>query len=168
MVCSKVEETAKFFRWKRTTYGIVCLFGITVPVNHDRISSFIEGELNNMDWYIENEHDEIARSIPEYIIGYALFHYAPPKPDLDLLQLFLRILNEPYFVKLGFKNSFRSPKGKYNRRAIKKAIYSIINENDEHYPFLSADVGVLKYGSHAQFARSYLVMIQRLDMTRKE
>jgi len=146
-------------------YWVKSTFGITVPVGHDRIISFIEGELHNMDWYLENEHTVIAESIPAYIYGYALFHYAPPKPDLDLFQLFLRISEDEYFRKLGFNKAYIDAKGRYDRKAIKSAIQNIVEDNDDNYPHLNPDVSILQFGSKAAFAISYLKMIQGLDMT---
>ena len=145
--------------WTKST------FGITAPVNHDRIVNFIDGELSNMDWYLENEDTDIAKSIPEYIIGYALFHFAPPQPDLELLQLYWRITEHSYFNRLGFSETYVSPEGKFNRKAIKQAIQEVVGNNIDKYPFLDAEVTKLQYGTRTTFAKSYLRMIQDLDMT---
>ncbi len=59
-------------------YEVTSTFGITSPVNHDRVVSFIDGELGNMDWYQENGYSQIALAVPGYIIGYCLFNYALP------------------------------------------------------------------------------------------
>ncbi len=149
-------------------YWVKSTFGITVSVNHDRIVNFIDGELSNMDWYLENEHHDIAQGIPEYIIGYVLFHFAPPKPDRQLLQLYLRITEEQYFAQLGFSTLYNGSDGKYNRRSIKRAIGNVVDDNDSVYPYLDPKVSILRFGSRAAFAISYLKMIKQLDMTKKE
>jgi len=148
-------------------YWVKSTFGITAPVNHDRIVNFIDGELANMDWYLEHEHETIAQSIPEYIIGYALFHFAPPKPDLDLLQLYLRITEHEYFHALGFTTIYIDEGLRYNRKAIKLAIEQVMDKNKDQFPNLDADVSSLQYGSRVAFAKSYLRMIQLMDLTRR-
>jgi len=148
-------------------YWVKSTFGITVPVGHDRIISFIQGELQNMDWYLENEHEVIAESIPAYIIGYALFHFAPPKPDIDFFQLFMRISEDDYFRDLGFGRRYMNGKGQYNRKSIKSAIQKIVDDNDDQYPHLNPEISSLQFGSKGALAISYLKMIQRLDMTKK-
>jgi len=146
-------------------YWVKSTFGITTPVNHDRIVNFIDGELANMDWYIENEHPDITKCIPEYIIGYALFHFAPPKPDKDLLELYWRTMEQNYFSRLGFSRSYKLPNGKFDKKAIKKAIKEIVQNNQDRYPNLDPNVERLRFGTTLAFAISYLRMIQQLDMT---
>ncbi|MBT8221393.1 MAG: YbjN domain-containing protein, partial [Bacteroidia bacterium] len=154
---------------KEEMYWVKSTFGITTPVNHDRISNFIEGELNNMDWYVENDYHTIAESIPGYIVGYALFHFAPPKPDLEYLQFYYRIIETEFYSNLGFKNLYYNPKKRsFNRKEIKKYLKSIVRRNYEMYPYLNPNLSSLRFGSKSEFARSYLRMIQNLDMTRNE
>ena len=57
-------------------YEVPATFGITAPVNHDKIVDLIENELHYMDWYEEHGHEEVALAIPSYIVGYCLFYYA--------------------------------------------------------------------------------------------
>jgi len=148
-------------------YWTQSTFGITAPVNHDRIVNFIDGELANMDWYLENDAVGFVQNIPEYIIGYALFHFAPPKPDLLFLQLYWRIMEQDYFNRLGFRYVYITPDGRLNKKEIKYAIQDIVDANHGKYPNLDPAISSLKYGSRISFAQSYLRMIQQLDMTSK-
>ena len=143
-------------------------FGITTPVNHDRVVDFIDGELNNMDWYNEQGYEKIALAVPGYIVGYCLFNYAIPLPDRALFHLYFQIMEPRYFASLGFSAIYRKPDGvNLNNKAIRKAIRSIANRYQEQYPQLQPDTGLLEYGSMANFAKSYLQMIRKLDMTRQ-
>ena len=45
-------------------YRVNSTFGITVPVNQDRIRNFIDAELYHMNWYIEQGYDRYALAIP--------------------------------------------------------------------------------------------------------
>ena len=148
-------------------YRVKSTFGITTPVNHDRVVSFIDGELNNMDWYKENRHIKVALSVPGYIVGYCLFNYAIPKPDKDLLHLYFQIIESEYFKSLGFTIEYYNPlENKFNKRNIKRSIEAIVEANKPKYTKLNPDLGSLKYTSLVDFAKSYLKMISNLDMTK--
>jgi len=147
-------------------YNVTSTFGITAPANHDQVIGFIDGELHNMDWYQENGHQAVALAIPGYIIGYCLFNYAVPKPDRDLFQLFYQIVENDFFMKLGFKNEFYNPETKkFDRKAIKKAIERIVENNENTYPKLNPKTNTLNYKSISHFAASFLLMVRNLDMT---
>lgn len=145
-------------------YNVRCTFGITTPVNHDRIVHFIEAELPNMDWYLANGHDAVALAVPGYIVGYSLFYYAPPKPVKNLLQLFYAVTEPGYFNDLGYAFPFYAPDGqKLRPRAIKEAVERIIAENRADFPKLRASAGSLSFDTLPVFARSFLLMIKDLQ-----
>lgn len=146
-------------------YSVTSTFGITSPVSHDRVVGFIDGELHNMDWYRDNNYDQFAMAVPGYIAGFCLFNYAIPKPDRDLLHLYLQIIEADYFKALGFTcDYYDSATKKFNKRAIKKAIEHIIDENKPKYPKLHAATATIDYETPATFAKSYLLMVRNLEM----
>ncbi len=148
-------------------YQVSFTFGITTPVNHDRIVSFIDSELHNMDWYLDNNHPDTALAIPGYIVGYSLFNYAPPKPIRELLQLFYPICEPEYFRALGMDFHLRDPNsGMLSKKAIKGAIEGILEENKAEFPKLHASTGSLTFESLPAFAKSYLLMIRNMDPVR--
>ncbi|MCP3930541.1 MAG: YbjN domain-containing protein [Bacteroidetes bacterium] len=150
-------------------YHVKATFGITNPVNHDRIVSFIDGELHNMDWYQDNKHYMVALAIPGYIVGYCLFNYAIPKPDRKLMHLYYQIVEAAYFKNLGFTiNYYDAEEKNFNKKAIRKAIEAIVGNNLVKYPNLNPTLGTLNYSSLPGFAKSYLLMIRNLDMTKAE
>lgn len=150
-------------------YHVKSTFGITTPVNHDRVVSFIDGELHNMDWYKDNKHHAVALAIPGYIVGYCMFNYAVPRPDRDLLHLYFQITNPKYFRELGFTIDYCDPDTRrLNRRAIKHAIDDIVSENEEQYPKLSPATGSLNFQTLPDFAKTYLLMVRNLDLTKRD
>ena len=171
MLCKELKKLVQrpkddFFK---EMYRVKSTFGITTPVNHDRVVSFIDGELNNMDWYKENKHMKVAISIPGYIVGYCLFNYAIPKPDRDLFHLYFQIIESEYFKTLGFTLEYYSSlENKFNKKLIKRAIEHIVEDNKTKYPKLNPAIGSLNYTSLADFAKSYLLMVRNLDMTKSE
>ncbi len=150
----------------REMYRGISTFGITAPVNHDHVVNLINHDLGNMDWYRDNGYEEIALSIPGYIIGYCMFNYAIPKPDRDLFHLYFQITEAPYFNALGFKNNYYSEKeAKLQPKYIRKAIEQIVTNNRKDYIHLAPHLSLLRYESMCEFAKSFLIMVRDLDLT---
>ncbi len=147
-------------------YGGKSTFGITLPASHDRLSSLIRNELPNMDWYQDNDFPEVARAIPGYIAGYALFNYAIPPPDRDLLNLYYRVNEDEYFRKLGYRQELVSRDGRPARRPIKSAIAEIVERHRRAYPRLRPVTAHLNFDNFADFGRSYLEMVGEMDLSR--
>jgi len=156
---SKEDYFKEMYRVKNT-------FGITKPATHDRLVSFIDGELHNMDWYRDNGHPAIAMAIPGYIIGYCMFQFAVPKPDKAFGKLYYKVTEYDYFKALGFQNDLVSSTGDLNKRAIRSAIRAIAEENRIQYPKLNPDTSELDYSSMVRFAKSFLLMLRNLDLTK--
>ena len=148
-------------------YSVKSSFGITSPSSHKQLVDFIDSELHNMEWYVENKHIQVAMSIPGYIVGYSLFNYSFPKPDRELLHFYYRIVESTYFSDLGFQPEYHDPKtGTFNKRAIKAYLSEIESRNKVKFPNLSINAIGLKYDSLVNFAKTYLEMIKGLDMTK--
>ncbi len=140
-------------------------FGITLPANHDRLISLIDSELPNMDWYQDNGYIEVAKAVPGYIVGYALFNYAVPPPDRKLLELYYRVVEDDYFRSLGYKQQFLDQSGRPARRAIRAAISNISDRFSKDYPRLRPALSQLSFNNTVDFGRSYLHMIRELDLS---
>jgi len=150
-------------------YQVKTSFGITKPVTHDRVVSFIDGELHQMDWYRNNGHHKVAMAIPGYIVGYCIFNYAVPKPDKELFHLYYRIIYGAYFKQLGFTDSYVDfKKQAFKAKEIKRAIKEIVATNKETYPKMSPNINRLSFDGQSKFAQSYLMMIRNLDLTKAE
>lgn len=139
-------------------------FGLTLPVDHDRISSLIDRELANMDWYQENGFGRVALAVPGYIIGYSLFNYAIPLPDRDLFDLYYRIREDDYFRQLGYPQEYLGRDGRPARRAIRTAISEIGDRHRNQFPRLRPATSILEFDNLTNFSRSYLQMIRELDL----
>ncbi|WP_116127678.1 hypothetical protein [Lewinella sp. IMCC34183] len=139
-------------------------FGITLPSSHDRLSSLIANELPNIDWYQDNGYDAVALAIPGYVVGYALFNYAIPPPDRELLHLYYRVTENAYFQQLGYPQSFLDRDGRPARRPIRAAITEIVERYRRDYPRLRPAVSRLNYGNLIDFSRSFLEMVAEEDL----
>jgi len=147
-------------------YRVTNTFGITKPASHDRVISFIDGELHHMDWYRENGHEAIAKAIPGYIVGYCLFQFAVPKPIRALFHLYYQVTEAAYFKDLGFQYKFVDENNELNKRTIKKAIRRITENNKIQFPRFNPDTSDLDYSSLLAFAKSFLLMIRNADLTK--
>ena len=129
--------------------------------------SFIDGEIHNMDWYVENKHLAVAMAIPGYIAGYGLFNYAFQPPARELLHLYYHITEPEFFAELGFQRQFRTADNALDRRAIKLALQGVVDRNKTKYPKLQMSIKSLDFASLPAFAKSYFLMIRGLDLTKK-
>jgi hypothetical protein len=155
------EKTSYF----KEMYRVKNSFGITGPVDQQKVQAIIDGELHNMDWYQENGHTEIAVAIPSYIVGYCLFTYAVPRPIRELFHLFYQISQPHYFRRLGIRIPFVDQHGQFHKRAIRKQIREISERHTAQYPHLIPQTSLLNFNNLLDFARSYLLLIRELDLT---
>ena len=150
-------------------YATTSTFGILEPKQHDALVSLIDGELQNMDWYEANKHASVALAIPSYIVGFALFNYTLPKPERALLAFYYHIFEPTYFASLGFTPQyFNKQTGQFDQKAIKNGIRKIVEESLDTYPKLAPDYASLDFKTTTKFARSYLLMLKKLDFYKKE
>lgn len=139
-------------------------FGANPAVPHGTLASFINGELANMEWPLQQGYDALAFAVPQYVAGFTLFHQAPPKPDRDFLHLFFQITESGFFRELGFHIPFTDASGKLQKTEILKEIKRIAERNRAQYPRLRPDVNRLDFASMTLFAKSYLLMLKDLDL----
>ena len=148
-------------------YSVSSTFGITSPVNHDRLKGFIDGEISKMDWYKDNKHDKVALAVPGYIVGFFLFNYAVPEPDKDFLHLFYQISEIEFFQKLGFEINYYDP---VNNTLSKKEIFAAVDfltaKHETDYPKLNPNKEILQFNDLVSFAKSYLLMMKEFDLSK--
>ena len=149
-------------------YDTVSTFGVVTSKGHDVLHNLIENELHQMNWYDEHQFTSVALAIPGYIVGYSLFNYALPKPDKALLDLYFHIMEPAYFKSLGFNELYYDQRSRaFIQKTIKNKIKEIADENKKRYPKLEPQVDSLQFETKTAFAKSYLLMIKKLDLTEK-
>jgi hypothetical protein len=150
---------------KTELYDVISTFGVTTPSTHDTLSDFIKAELPNMQWYKQNNHYAIAISIPSYIVGYCLFNYALPQPDVELLQLYYKVVDHDFFEITDPDHHFYHHH-KINSRLVKKEIIRIIEKYLGQFPYMQPEIGRIDFSSKLSFAETYLLMLQELNLDR--
>ncbi len=144
-------------------YDVSATFGITTSVEHAKVMAFIEGEIHNMDWYAENGHEEIALAVPGYIIGYCMFNYAVPKPVRDFFILYYEVIEFDYFTALGYTAKYVEG-ASLKKKPIRQAIEIIAKRHRKDFPNLTPVTRDLVFDSKHAFAKSFLLMIYRLNL----
>ena len=143
-------------------YEVSTTFGITAPVDHQKVILAIDQELANAKWYREHGYDVIALAIPGFIASRCLFYFAMPKPDKAFFHLLLQIIESDYFKKLGFEAY--SENGRLHERLIKKRVREIAETHLDQYPALSPDLKRLNFKSLPAFAESFCYMVRGLEI----
>ena len=147
-------------------YEVSATFGITVPVDHQKVSIIIEQELPNMKWYHEHGHEKVALAIPGFIIGRCFFNFALPEVDKALFHLLTQVMEADYFRELGFKTYFNN--GLFDEKGIRQAVRDITATYKKSYGKLNPDLKKLVFNSMPTFAESFLWMVKDLDLTRTD
>lgn len=117
---------------------------------------------------MQQNHEALALAVPQYIAGFALFHYAPPKPVRELLHLFFQISKSAFFQEMGFEIPYTDATGRLNKAEILRAIKSISEQNRTHYPFFKPDTTRLDFASMVLFAKSYVLIMKDLNLNKAE
>lgn len=144
-------------------YQTSSTFGVTMPVHHDSVKAFIDGEMSNMEWYIKHKNYDVALSSASYVVGYCLFNYAVPLPIRAFFHLFYQITESDYFLNLGYRfDLYYTENQSFNKTAIKNEINAIVKRNRKEYPNLKPNIDLLNFKNLGTFAQSYLEMMSRL------
>lgn len=143
-------------------------FGVNPPVNHGTMVGLIEGEMPNMEWPMQQNHEALALAVTQYIAGFALFHYAPPKPVRELLHLFFQITESEFFREMGFQIPYTDASGRLSKVEILKEIKSIAERNRIQFPYFKPDTNRLDFASMVLFAKSYILMMKDLNLNKAE
>jgi len=166
----EIQELSEltFESFEQELYEVKSTFGMNSPSGQSRIKEFILSEISNMDWYLTNGHKAVALAIPSYIAGYSLYNYSMPAPLRSLLQLFYRVVEFPFFDAIGFEDKFVKSDSSLDKMTIKRAIQQVVKTYKSDYELLRPQYGQLDYTDIFAFAKSYLMMVANVDLTRKD
>lgn len=145
-------------------YRTKSTFGIANPAPHQAVLDLFNNNLNNIKWYIDNNYQDIAVTIYEYLATFCLFSYGMPRPDTMLFRLMMNIINQDYFLELGVTEKYFDPAAaKFNEQLTKKYIDEVIKDGVELYPELKFNTGNLKFDSLLSFLRTFIAEMQQLN-----
>ncbi len=145
-------------------YRTKSTFGIANPSKHDAVVAAINSNIGNVKWYTDNNYEDLAAIIFEYIGGYCLFNHGLARPAIQLFDLQYRITRSDYFNALGLKEKFYDAAAKkFGEKAIKDKVAEIIKGGNEQFPELKFNTDNLKFDSMVDFLRSYITEIKNLN-----
>ena len=156
-------EKISFDEFASEIYEVSSTFGTSVPEGHQRLVEIIDAQINDFDWYCDNNFPVIAQAICGYTIGYSLYSFALPDPTKSLLKLYYSITENQLFQALHFKDDYVSSDQKFNKSKITSAIKEIIKDNEEKYGKISVDLSVLKFENTCTFCKSYLSLLKTIN-----
>jgi hypothetical protein len=147
-------------------YETKSTFGVIKPAPHEHLIALIDGEMKSLEEDVVPKYTYLGIAVPSYIIGSCLFLHALPRPIRELLELFYRVSESEYFSALGFMPSYYNVKmNTFDKKALTATIKKIKENNKAKYPNLNPDVRLLQFGSLAEFAASYLVLLKNIDVS---
>ena len=145
-------------------YRVKSTFGIANPAPHQAVIDLFNNNLQNVKWYLDNNYNDIAVVIYEYLATYCFFSYGLPKPDSKLFHLMLNITNQDYFTALGEGEIlYDAAGGKFTEKLITGRIDEIINEGKALYPELKFNTENLKFDTLINFLKSFIAEVQQLN-----
>lgn len=143
-------------------------FSIVTPQPHKTIADAIYNANQNVGWYRENKHFDIAAHISEYGFGYCQYSYSLPKPLTQFFQLFMMINYPDYFSELGFKSEYyNKTDSTFNKEAILKTIESIQVAWKDKYPEMKMATEKLNWDNLMNFNQSFTSEIEFLNLETK-
>jgi hypothetical protein len=154
---SKQDVFNSLFRSRHT-------FAIVTPHNQKSISEAITNAEQNMLWYRDNNHVELANKVLEYGLSFCQYSYSLPRPMTELYHLFMVINYIDYFRALGFSYDLYDPEsGEFDSDEIIHRIDEIIADWREKYPRLSFRYKNLKFDSLVNFNHSFALEVAQLN-----
>lgn len=165
-IASALREMQKITEadFHKEIYEVMSTFGITAPTSHEQFNTFAQNELPKMQWYADNNYTEIAISVPDYIVGYALYNFALPLPLKELLHLYFQITENAFFMKLGYKENFHKEDGSIKTGEIKSRIQKMRAKHKAKYPMFNPKLKLINYSTILSFSTSYITMCTQLDL----
>ena len=140
-------------------------FSIVTPQNYKTIADAIYNANQNIGWYKENKHPEIAAQISEYGIAYCQYSYSLPRPVTEFFLLFMMVNYPDFFEDLGFKITYYDKKNNaFNKEAIATTVEAIEQKWKPKYPELKIKTDKLRYDSILTFNQTFTSEIEYLNL----
>jgi hypothetical protein len=146
-------------------FGSKHAFSIVTPQSYKTIADAIYNANQNISWYKDNKHLEIAAKISEYGIAFCQYSYSLPRPVTEFFLLFMMFNYPDYFEALGYKLSYyNKEKGEFNVEAITQAIEAIEQKWTLKYPGLKMNTEKLIFTDKTALNLSFATEVENLSL----
>ena len=143
-------------------YKVKSTFGLVQPAGKQAVEEVINNNIENIKWYVDNNHSDIALIILEYIVGYSLYTYGLNKSLKKILGLMMQIINNDYVEEInGIKDL--TVQDALNKDFILKELSNAIETDKPEYPELQMNYDNIKFDNKINFIKSTLEEILKLN-----
>jgi hypothetical protein len=139
-------------------------FSINNPQSYKTIADTIYNANQNVRWYKDNKHPQIAAKISEYGFSYCQYSYSLPRPVTLLFQLFMQVNYPSFFSELGFTELYNKENNQFNADVISAKIKSIEKTWKGKYPDLNFKTDKLKFDNLVAFNQSFTTEVELLNL----
>lgn len=137
-------------------------FGRLEAAAHVKLQEVTEQELTHFDWYLQSDLSDYAIYIPRYICSLLLFGYALPMLDHKLLNLLLRVIENDFFVSLGYVSLVKHD-GNVDEKKFAERLEEIVKKSIlKNIPGRQL-MAQLDFDDRALLGASFLRLISNLD-----
>ncbi len=151
---TKEEVFPYLFRSRHT-------FAITIPQTQKTIADTIYNANQNMIWYRDNAHPQIAQQVSEYGLAYCQYNFSLPKPITELYHLLMRIRYSNFFRELGYTEElYNSGTQMFYKEQIETLIKAIVESWKNKFPQINFKTENLKYDSLLSFTHSFTAEVE--------
>jgi hypothetical protein len=139
-------------------------FAIAEPQHHKSVTDAINGAVQNLVWYRDNNFPIIANRVLEYPLTFSQYSYSLPRAMSDLIKLFMQVNCGDYFKALGFETGYYdAASNRFSDVDIKDRIDGVIAEWKVKYPKLEFRTGNLRFDNLVNFNNSFTTEITTLN-----
>lgn len=143
-------------------YKVKTTFGLVQPAGKQAVEEVINNNIQNIKWYLDNNHSDIALNILEYIVGYSLFTYGLNKSLRKILGLMMQVINHEYVEELNGTKGLMVQDA-VNKEYIIKELSDAISTDKSEYPELQMNYENIKFDTKINFIKSTLEEILKLN-----
>lgn len=128
-------------------------FGISPPASDENLKDTINKNIGNYKWYYDNNYQEIALRIFEYISSISLFNYSYPDSIRYLLGLIMNIINNDFVSEL-YPDFDLVKNNTLQKDLIIKEINEITTLDSERFDELKFNVDKIIFDNKILFVKS--------------
>lgn len=119
-------------------------------------------QMKDFEWYYMHGYEVCACAICGYIVGYALYTMVLPELTKSLLLLYYRIMEDDYFIALGYTGSAFRQGMQLNASTINKEIKRIFKNYSPPELHIKPDLNDVVFDDKAVFGKTFVEMIARI------
>lgn len=147
---------------KSNFYKVKATFGVSLPTHKKGLDDVITNNINNIKYYIDNNHTEIALNILEYIPGFSLCSYGLNVSIRKMLGLLMQVMNNDFVNEINAGNNL-TINDLPNKDEIVKLMSEYIALDKAEYPELTMDYEKIKFDTKLNFIKTTLEEILKLN-----